>query len=138
MTDPSQPHLCLLGCQSPVPPELQEKHLCVLHFILSTEHDCAKLRRETAMEKANATRRSEIADYIKTTAMKLSEVAIGNVPLSDELKKRTLTTFLTLMNLRESLDRSAGRCVPELRAPRSPVPPVPGPSRSALLVRLRA
>jgi hypothetical protein len=138
MTDPNQPQLCLIGCQAPVPPELQEKRLCVLHFILSTEHDCTRLRRETAMEKANATRRSEIADYIKTTAMKLSEVAIGNVPLSDDLKKRILTTFLTLMNLRESLDRSARRCVQELRVPRSPVAAVPGPSPSALLVRLRA
>ena len=29
--------------------------------------------------------------------------------LSDEYKKRVLTTFLTLMNLHESLDRSANR-----------------------------
>jgi hypothetical protein len=138
MTEPSQLQLCLPGCQALVPPELQEKRLCVLHFVLSTEHDCAQMRRETALETANAIRQSEIANYIKSTAMKLSEVAIGNVPLSDELKKRILTTFLTLMNLRESLDRSAGRSVPELRAPRSPVAAVPGPSRSALLVRLRA
>jgi len=136
MTDSSQPELCLFGCQAPVPPELQEERLCVLHFILSTEHDCARLRRETAMEKASAIRESEIANYLKTSAMKLSELAIGNAPLSDELKKRILTTFLTLMNLRESLDRSARRCVQELRAPTSPA--VPGPSRSPLLVRLRA
>jgi hypothetical protein len=41
------------------------------------------------------------------------------VRLSDELKKRILTTFLTLMNLQESIDRSANRAgaVRELRTP---------------------
>jgi hypothetical protein len=49
--------------------------------------------------------------------MKLTEVATGRLRLSDELKKRVLTTFLTLMNLQESLDRSANRAsvIRELR-----------------------
>jgi hypothetical protein len=89
----------------------------VIHFILGIDHDCADLRREVAMGKASASRQSEIAAYVKATAMKLTEVATGRVRLSDELKKRVLTTLLTLMNLQESLDRSANRATPirELR-----------------------
>jgi len=44
-------------------------------------------------------------------------VATGRMRLSDELKKRILTTFLTLMNAQESLDRSANRSMRELRTP---------------------
>jgi hypothetical protein len=114
---PSQWGLC--WCQVPVPQELQAEHLCVVHFILGIEHDCAELRRETAMGKTSAERQSEIAAYVKTTAMRLTQVATGRLRLSDELKKRILTTFLTLMNLQESLDRSANRSgsVRELRTP---------------------
>jgi hypothetical protein len=77
------------------------------------------LRRENALGKTTAERQSEIADYVKTTAMKLTQVATGRNRLSDEFKKRILTTFLTLMNVQESLDRSANRSgtVRELRAP---------------------
>ncbi|MFY9529906.1 MAG: hypothetical protein WAR24_13430 [Candidatus Acidiferrales bacterium] len=49
--------------------------------------------------------------------MKLSRVATGSVRLPDELKRRVLSTLLTLMNLQESLDRSVNRWVPELRSP---------------------
>jgi hypothetical protein len=129
---------CLHGCQTPVPPELQEKRLCVLHFILSTEHTCARMRRETAADMPKGTRQAEIADYVKTTAIMLSEVGTGNQPLSDELKKRILTTFLTLMNLRESLYRSTSRSALELRARKSQVTEHPGPNRSPLLITLRA
>jgi hypothetical protein len=48
--------------------------------------------------------------------MELSRVATGSVRLPDELRRRVLTTFLTLMNLQESLDRSVNRFVPELRS----------------------
>jgi hypothetical protein len=111
-------------CQVPVPQELQAEHLCVVHFILAIEHDCSDLRRETAMGKTTEERQSEIARYVKTTAMRLTEVATGRLRLSDELKKRILTTLLTLMNLQESLDRSANRSgsVRELRAAPIAVP----------------
>jgi hypothetical protein len=117
--EPSSSQWGLCWCQVPVPQELHAEHLCVLHFILGIEHDCAELRRETAMGKTSAERQSEIADYVKTTAMRLTQVATGRHRLSDEFKKRILTTFLTLMNLQESLDRSANRTgtVRELRAP---------------------
>jgi hypothetical protein len=108
----------LCWCQLPVPPELVPESLCVVHFILGIDHDCADLRRETAMGKTSPERQAEIAAHVKATAMKLTEVATSRVRLSDELKKRILTTFLTLMNLQESLDRSNNRVtsIRELRA----------------------
>jgi hypothetical protein len=117
--EPSSSQWGLCWCQVPVPQELQAERLCVVHFILGIEHDCAELRRETAMGKTSAERQAEIAGYVKTTAMRLTEVATGRLRLSDELKKRILTSFLTLMNLQESLDRSANRSgsVRELRTP---------------------
>jgi hypothetical protein len=95
-----QPISCLPGCHTPVPAELETEKLCVLHFLLSVEHTCAGMRR------------SEIAAHVKGTAEKLSHVAVISPPLTDEMKKRVLTTFLTLMNLQESLDRSTTRNAP--------------------------
>jgi len=109
------------GCQAPVPPELEAEGLCVLHFILSLEHACAEMRRETAVGRASAVRQAEIANYIGASALRLAHLATGSLRLSDELKTRVLTTFLTLMNLRENLDRAASRGAPELRAPRAAV-----------------
>lgn len=67
------------------------------------------MRREALLVKQSTARRTEISNYVKTTAVKLSEVATGSLRLSDELKKRVLTTFLTLMNVQESIERSTSR-----------------------------
>jgi hypothetical protein len=107
LSSPNQNGLC--WCQMAVPTELEDDHLCVLHFILAIEQDCAGFRRETAQGRTSTSRQSEIAAYVKATAMRLTEVATGRNRLSDELKKRILTTLLTLMNLQESLERSANR-----------------------------
>jgi len=107
-----QPISCLPGCHTPVPAELETEKLCVLHFLLSVEHTCAGMRRETVVGGSSAVRRSEIAAHVKGTAEKLSHVAVISPPLTDEMKKRVLTTFLTLMNLQESLDRSTTRNAP--------------------------
>jgi hypothetical protein len=117
MVEPTLSENRLCWCQVPVPQELRDECLCVVHFIIGIDHDCADLRREVAMGKTSPSRQSEIVAYVKETAMKLTEVATGRVRLSDELKKRVLTTLLTLMNLQESLDRSANRATPirELR-----------------------
>jgi hypothetical protein len=112
----------LCWCQIPVPSELAGELLCVQHFLLGVEHDCAELRRETAQGRTSASRQSEITSYVRTTAMKLTEVATGRMRLSDEYKKRILTTFLTLMNLQESLDRAANRA-PAMRELRPVVVP---------------
>src|ERR1700685_3118616 len=123
MSEPIRNQAVLVWSQVPVPPELEAECLCVLHFILGIDHDCADLRRETAMGKTSPARQSEIASYVKATAMRLTEVATGRTRLSDEFKKRILTSFLTLMNLQESLDRAANR-TPAMRELRSPVAPV--------------
>jgi hypothetical protein len=107
----------LPGCQAPVPPELEVERLCVLHFIQAVEQACTDMRREAARGWASPARQSEIANYIKTAATKLSCVTTGGLRLSDELKKRVLTALLTLMVLSESLDRCASPYVPELPAP---------------------
>lgn len=103
---------CLPGCHTPVPAELESDRLCVQHFMSSVERMCAGMRRETVQGGSNANRRIEIGIYVKSTAEKLSRVAVVSPPLSDEMKKRVLTTFMTLMNLQESLDRTAQRYAP--------------------------
>lgn len=115
MEESGKPVSCLPGCHTPVPAELAAEKLCVLHFLLRVEHTCASMRRETVVGGSTAIRRSEIAAHVKGTAEKLSHVAVISPPLSDEMKKRVLTTFVTLMNLQESLDRSTTRngLVPE-------------------------
>jgi hypothetical protein len=100
---------CKTGCRAAVPQELENEKVCVQHFILSIESECSVMRREAATELATISRRREIDRYVKSTAVKLSEVATSNTRLSDDLKKKVLTTFLTLMNLQESVDRSRTR-----------------------------
>ena len=114
---------CNRGCKAPVPQELAVESICVLHFIVSVESACHDMRREAAMDLTTPTRRREIETYVKTTALKLSDVATSSTRLPDDLKKRILTTLLTLMNLQESVDRSRTR-------PLAPRPPqrVPGPA----------
>lgn len=115
--EPGRRNSCTQGCQTPVPTELGMERLCVLHFIASIENSCAEMRREAAMERTSRGRRLEMSDYIKTTAMKLSFVATGSVRLTDDIKKRVLTTFLTLMNLQENIERSNSRFA-RLREPK--------------------
>jgi len=91
----------LCWCQVAIPQELETELLCVQHFLLGIEHDCAELRRETAQGKSSPDRQSEIAAYVKTTAMKLTEVATGRMRLTDEYKKRILTTFAPSLCLAE-------------------------------------
>jgi hypothetical protein len=86
-----------------------------VHFTLHVEEACAELRRETAVSKASPARQAEIADYVSTAAVKLAHAANGISPVPDEIKKRILATFLTLMNLRENLNRAEGRFVPPLQ-----------------------
>jgi hypothetical protein len=107
-----QPISCLPGCHTAVPAELESEKLCVGHFLQRVEHTCADMRRETVVGGSSAVRRSEIAAHVKGTAEKLSRVAVISPPLTDEMKKRVLTTFLTLMNLQERLHRSATRNAP--------------------------
>jgi hypothetical protein len=94
------------GCKIEVPPALREHHLCVLHFTLSLENSCAGMRRETALGNAPHERQREIMQFITKHGELLARVATSGLPLTDDLKARILSTFLTLMNLRENLDRA--------------------------------
>jgi len=53
--------------------------------------------------------------------VKLACLGTGTVRLSDEMKRRVLTTFLTLMILRENLDRAANRFLTRSQTTRTEV-----------------
>jgi hypothetical protein len=95
------------GCKNDSPPALAEQQqVCVLHFTLSIEGSCAEMRRETALGNAPHERQREIMKFITESGERLARVATSGLHLTDDLKARILSTFLTLMNLRENLDRS--------------------------------
>lgn len=98
-----------VGCKNDSPPALAEQQLCVLHFTLSLEAGCAEMRRETALGNAPHERQREIMRFITENGEKLARVATSGLHLTDDLKARILSTFLTLMNLRENLDRASSR-----------------------------
>ena len=99
--------LCQIsGCKIEAPQAIAEQRLCVLHFTLSLEASCAEMRRETALGNAPQDRQREIMRFITENGERLARVATSGLHLTDDLKARILSTFLTLMNLRENLDRS--------------------------------
>ncbi len=97
------------GCKHDVPAALAEQKLCILHFTLSLESSCAEMRRETALGNTPHDRQREIMGFITEHGEKLARVATSGLHLTDDLKARVLSTFLTLMNLRENLDRASMR-----------------------------
>ena len=99
------------GCKGEVPAALKSKELCILHFVIEVESTCAEMRRETVLGTAARARQLEIIEYIAANGELLARATTSGLHLTDELKARALNTFLTLINLRENLDRAA------LRAP---------------------
>jgi hypothetical protein len=97
------------GCKNDAPPALAEQEVCVLHFTLSLEAGCAAMRRETALGNTPHERHREIMNFITENGGTLAGVATSGLPLTDDLKARVLSTFLTLMNLRENIDRASMR-----------------------------
>jgi hypothetical protein len=97
------------GCKSLVPAALDSERLCVLHYTLAVEQSCAGMRRETVLGHAPRERQLEIIRYISQSGELLARTATSGLHLPDEMKARVLNTFLTLMNLRENLDRAALR-----------------------------
>jgi hypothetical protein len=102
-------------CNVVVPSELDSAGLCVLHFTMKIEQNCAELHRQIALRGATLERRSEVTVYIGECALILARIS-SNLCLSDELKRRVLSTFLSLMNLREKIERAES--YPEPRAAR--------------------
>jgi len=97
------------ACKATVPSVLEPAKLCVMHFTLAIEQACAEMRRETVLGRAPHERQVEIIHYIAEQGELLARTATSGMHLTDELKARILNTFLTLMNLRENLDRAALR-----------------------------
>lgn len=97
------------GCKGPVPAALEPVQLCMLHFTLKVESDCAQMRRETVYGKTPHARQVEIIRFIADHGEMLARASTSGLHLADEMKARILNTFLTLMNLRENLDRAALR-----------------------------
>jgi hypothetical protein len=97
------------GCKGTVPAPLESKQLCVLHFTQGVEQACADMRRETALGRTPHDRQVEIINYVTEWGELLARTATSGLHLPDEIKARILNTFLTLMNLRENLDRAALR-----------------------------
>ena len=96
-------------CKNDSPAALAEQKLCALNFTLSLENSCAEMRRETALGNTTQERQREIMRFITDHGERLARVATGGLHLTDDLKARILSTFLTLMNLRENLDRASMR-----------------------------
>jgi hypothetical protein len=92
-----------------VPTGLAGQQMCVLHFTLFIEQECAEMRRETALGTASHDRQVEFMDKIAERGERLVKVGTSGFPMSDELKARILSTLLTLMNTRENMDRAALR-----------------------------
>lgn len=104
-----EPACRIAGCMAVVPAELAREAFCPLHFTVSVEQKCADLRRETVGGAPDEGRRAEMVRYLGEAGQTLARVATGNQRLPDELKARILNTFLTLMNLRENMERAAAR-----------------------------
>ncbi|MGH9681980.1 MAG: hypothetical protein ACRD4Y_18700 [Candidatus Acidiferrales bacterium] len=92
-----------------MPQSLDPAHLCLLHFTLKVEKECGQMRRETVYGKTPHARQVEIIRYIAEQGEMLARASTSGLHLADEMKARVLNTFLTLMNLRENLDRAALR-----------------------------
>lgn len=97
------------GCKASIPARLSAEGMCILHYTLHIENECAEMRRETALGKTNHDRQVELMKKIIVRGEILVAVATSGFPMSDEIKARILSTLLTLMNCRESMDRSAMR-----------------------------
>jgi hypothetical protein len=97
------------GCKFEVPATLAEGGLCVHHYLVWLDGNCAAMRRETAPSGATLERHDEIANFLREHGERLSRVATGGLRLSDDMKARVLNAFLSLMNLRENLERAMER-----------------------------
>jgi hypothetical protein len=101
-----------------VPSQIESEGQCLLHFTLKLEQKCAELRRETVSGHSTPERSAEIINFISEHGELLARVSTSGMHMADELKARVLSTFLTLMNLRESIDRAALRMSPGRTASR--------------------
>lgn len=107
----------VVGCKMRVPEELEPERRCVLHFTLELEQECMQMRREAAFGACTRERFGEMRQYVAEHGAKLAHLATGATALTDDTKARILSTFLTLMNCRENIERIATRQETERRIP---------------------
>jgi len=106
----SVPETCSAkGCKATVPAGLAPEHMCILHFTLFVEQECAEMRRESNLGNTSHERQMECMKKIASRGEVLVHVATSGFSMSDEIKARILSTLLTLMNCRENMDRAAMR-----------------------------
>jgi hypothetical protein len=110
----SELRACIPRCKLAVPTELGSVGLCVYHFTWSVEEACAEMHRQVALRQASTQRRAEMATYIGECAQLLARLT-SSLCLSDDLKRRVLCAFQSLMNLRDNLERAPGFNVHETR-----------------------
>jgi len=104
------------GCKLEVPAALDESALCVHHYLVWLDGNCAAMRRETA-SGATTERHDQIAAFVRDQGERLSHVATGGYRLSDDMKARVLSELLSLINLRENLERAMERAAKARPAP---------------------
>jgi len=97
------------GCKATVPAALAAEHMCILHFTLFIEQECAEMRRESNLGKVAHERQQEFMKKIADRGSALVNTATSGFAMSDEIKARVLSTLLTLMTCRENIDRAAMR-----------------------------
>src|ERR1700758_4237286 len=69
------PRCSSYGCKVEVPVELEKEGLCVAHFLMTAESECAAIRREAMpVTGPDPKRRTEIEEYVSTSAAKLVSV----------------------------------------------------------------
>ena len=116
MTESTNHRSCIPGCKLSVPTELGSVGLCVYHFTWSVEGACAEMHRQIALRQATSQRRAYMATYIAECGLLLARVT-ASLCLSDDLKRRILCAFQSLMNLKENMERVPGANAALLRAP---------------------
>lgn len=97
------------GCKMSAPSGMATEQLCVLHFTLFIEQECAEIRRAMAVGLVPHEKQVEYMQKISSRGAAMVTVATSGFHMSDELKARILSTLLTLMNCRENIDRAAMR-----------------------------
>lgn len=122
---------CIPRCKVSVPAELDSVGLCVYHFTWSVEEACAEMHRQVALREATTERRVEIASYVSQSSFLLARIT-SNLCLSDDLKRRILCTFLSLMNLKENLERMPNGDASRLGIPATGCFPTPAVVRGWL------
>ena len=116
---------CIPRCKLSVPEELGSVGLCVYHYTWSVEEACAEMHRQVALRLATSQRRAEMVTYIGDCALLLARLT-SSLCLSDDLKRRILCTFQSLMNLRDNLERTPGGQMPGAQIPAPSLTPTLG------------